>query len=422
MAVGGETRFIPVAPGTHGVTDTTIKVGILEYNTTESNAVNAATGGGGVHQEGALTGRQVSDAVVEWFNAHGGLAGRAIQPVYVDQSVIQYATASGRQREQQRACDAFTQDEHVFFINGAGATEELMVDCAARTQTPIMANRIQVYPDEQRFASVADYWYAPHGFVAEHRERALANELVAQGFFTPGARVALMIEDRPGIRNGVEHGAKPVLQAAGVNIVSEVVYPDFLASPWDTYILQFQTNDVTHIVMSATSGASQSTRSMMTAAENQGFRPRWGIATDNRPKDLFVSDAPREQLANTQGMGWSAPEDIDVELEASATDVLCGQIVPNSTTESRRPFCELFFFLRAAFDRMDEISPAAFARAVESLDNGYVGLFTLNGATRFGPGRHDGPDLAQAMYFDDRCGQEGAPCFKYVGEPHPMAR
>jgi hypothetical protein len=417
-ATGGR---IPVAPGTPGVSDTAIKIGILEYDSAAGDAINLATGGGDVNGESSMTGRQVYEAVAEYMNARGGLAGRKIQPVFVAQDVSQYATPSGRQREQQRACDAFTQDHKVFFMNGAGATEELMVDCAARHRTPIMASRIQVYPDERRFAAVAPYWYAPHGFTAEHRERGLAHELLANGFFGRGAKVGLLIEDRPGIRTGVAR-AKQVLEGAGIDIAAEIVYPDFLASPWDTYILQLQARGVTHVVMSATSGASQSARSMMQAAESQRWRPKWGIATDNRPKDLFVSNAPREQLANTWGMGWSAAEDIDIAAEVSGPNAQCRQIVPKGGAESRRVACELYFFLKAAFDRMTVISAPAFARAVESLGTSYVGQFTINGMTRFGPGRHDGPELVRTFTFDPRCGQEGAACFRYVGPPHPMKR
>jgi hypothetical protein len=119
----------PIAPGTHGVTDTTVEVGLMEFDPTESNAVNRATGGGDINGEGAMSGRQIDAEVVKYINAHGGLGGRKVVPIYASQSVVQYATASGRQRQQQQACDTLTADHHVFFLSGAGATEELMLDC-----------------------------------------------------------------------------------------------------------------------------------------------------------------------------------------------------------------------------------------------------------------------------------------------------
>jgi hypothetical protein len=415
-ATGG---LAPIAAGTHGVTATTVEIGLMEYDPTESNAVNTATGGGNINGEHAMTGREIDTVVVNYLNAHGGFGGRKIVPIYASQDVVQYATASGRQRQQQQACATLTQDHHVFFLSGAGATEELMLDCAQQSKTPIMANRIMAYPDAQRAAS--PYWYAPNGLMAEHRERALANELLAQGFFTPGAKVALLTEDRPGIRSGVDRGMKPALQAAKVNVVTQIIYPDFLASPWDTYVLQLQQLGVTHIVMSATSGASQSTRSMMQSAENQKWHPRWGIATDNRPKDLFSQNAPVAQLKNTQGMGWSQSEDISQDGTLSSADALCRQLVPKAEGENRRSSCEFLFFLQAVFARMTVVSPEGFAKAAESMATGYVGQFTLSGLTRFAPGRHDGPETAQAFAFDSRCG-DAAPCFRYVSAPHVMKR
>jgi hypothetical protein len=164
---------------------------------------------------------------------------------------------------------------------------------------------------------------------------------------------------------------------------------------------------------------------MMEKAESGDFHPRWGIATDNRPKDLFSQNAPVSQLQRTQGMGWSQSEDIDLisarDNISSSADALCRQIVPKTNGEDRRAQCEFFFFLKAVFDRMTVVSPGGFAQAAESMGTGYVGLFTLNGLTRFGPGRHDGPETIQAFAFDPRCG-EAAPCFKYVSPPHAMKR
>jgi hypothetical protein len=160
----------------------------------------------------------------------------------------------------------------------------------------------------------------------------------------------------------------------------------------------------------------------MQVSENQGYRPRWGIASDNKPRELFVSDAPRAQLVNTQGMGWMGLEDIEPRYLASSANALCRQIAPEATDEERRMACEFLFFLRAAFDRIEIISPDGFAKAVESLGTGYVGQWNHDGASVFGPGRHDGPELVRPFQFDDRCGQEGAPCFKYVGPPRPLRR
>jgi hypothetical protein len=216
-AADSGSRTVRVASGTPGVTDREIRVGIPVFDTSATNAADRAQGATGErHEEAALTGRAMYDKVIAYVNNQGGLAGRKIVPVYADQDVLQYATPAGRQREQQRGCATFTEDQPVFAINGAGATEELWLDCAQRANTVFVANRVQVYPDRQRFQSIAKYWYSPHGLLAENREGGLAHELLAQGFFTPGAKVALMIENRPGIRAGVERGTKPVLSAAGV--------------------------------------------------------------------------------------------------------------------------------------------------------------------------------------------------------------
>lgn len=414
---------VPVASGTHGVTDTTIEIGIADADVGSSmTAVNGASGSNNTSgPTGGASIKSIVNAVVAHLNAEGGLAGRQIVPVYAYVDAAAYFTPAQRQQQQQRACAEWTEDHHVFAFAAMGMNEELVFDCAAESGTPMVAIGYQGYLDQARFEKMAPYWYAPHGLIAERRERAMAKELLAQGFFTPGAKVAVMTEDRPSIRRGVDLGLKPVLAAAGIE-VTEIVYPDPTSSPWSNYALQLKTADVSHVVMSATSFSMFPTLFMMQAVDSQQHYPRWAIASDHEPASLAQFGAPRAQLANTQGMAWRPARDTGTTAALSSSDVACRGIMKkaNLPETAGGPFCEFFFFLKAGFDRMGVISPAAFAQAVESVGTGYVGTTTIGGATAFGPARHDGTTVVSALAFDERCGQQGAPCFKYVGSPHPL--
>lgn len=412
---------IPAAPGSRGVTDTTIILGFQVDDFAKGNAVSGSMGG----SSDAFGDDEVQkklQAVVDYVNAHGGIAGRKVEPVWHYEDATSVTSATGRQQEAQRACATWTEDNAVFAFAG-GDADPAMRECAVRSKTPMIVLDHTVYPSKKMFDSFAPYWYAPHLMVADHRERALAKTLLADGFFPNGAKVGLLIEDSPGIRAGVEAGMKPVLKAAGVDVAAEAVYPDPIDSPWSTYVLRFQSAGVTHVVMSTTSYLWAPSLLMMRAAESQGFRPRWGLGSDQAPNLLGSMGAPPEQLAKAQGMGWIPFLDEGPTKLASPQEALCVQILTKAGFASGPGdggFCEFPFFMKAALDRAEVISPEGLARAVGGLGTAYVSTMTINGSTSFGPGKHDGPATMRSIAFDQRCGQDGVSCFKYTSAPRPI--
>jgi len=76
--------------------------------------------------------------------------------------------------------------------------------------------------------------------------------------------------------------------------------------------------------------------------------------------------------------------------------------------------CDSLFFLKAALDRANALTPAGLRAAVESLGTTYDSAFTW--ATRYGPGRHDGADAVRPSKFEDKCG-----CYRLTGPPRSIA-
>jgi ABC-type branched-subunit amino acid transport system substrate-binding protein len=411
---------IPAAPGSRGVTDTTIRLGFQVDDFAKANAVSGSLGGTDAFGDGEV--QKKLQAVVDYVNAQGGIAGRKVEPVWHYEDATSVTSATGRQREAQRACATWTEDNAVFAFGG-GDVDPAMRACAVRNKTPMIVLDHTVYPSKKMFDSFAPYWYAPHLMVADHRERALAKTLLADGFFPKGAKVGLLIEDSAGIRAGVDAGMKPVLKAAGVDVAAEAVYPDPIESPWSTYVLRFQSAGVTHVVMSTTAYLWAPSLFMMRAAESQGFRPRWGLGSDQAPNLLGSMGAPPEQLAKAQGMGWIPFLDEGPTKLASPQEALCVQILTKAGFASGPGdggFCEFPFFMKAALDRAEVISPEGLARAVGGLGTAYVSTMTVNGSTSFAPGKHDGPATMRSIAFDQRCGQDGVSCFKYTSAPRPI--
>lgn len=413
------SKRIPTEPGAHGVTDTSIQIGFI---TIDVGAYNAAIG--------AVSGQQgdndsdvdaIYKAVIDYVNANGGLAGRMADPVFVFQDVSQYLTPNEREREQQKVCAGWTEDNQVYAASGAGMTEEGPQHCLAEAKTPMVNVLYTAVPSEARYREISDYWYAPHGFVAEHRERALVQELASQGFFSSDAKIGLMIEDRPGIRVGVENGMKPALAALGLKPEVEIVYPDIIESPWPNYVLQLQSAGVTHVLFSATTGFQWSTLFMQRAAENQRYRPRWGIASDNGPRNLTTYSSPPEQLRNTHGMGWMPKVDTGDTTPVGPNGRICDELMRNAGQPEGAGdgVCEVLFFLKLALDQAESIGPQSLSRVMDKIGTTFNSSYTIGGTTSFSSSKHAGPAVARGFGYDERCGQSGAYCLKYVTDPHP---
>jgi hypothetical protein len=299
---------------------------------------------------------------------------------------------------------------------------QVLVDCAARTKTPLVSTGAFHLPITQRhFESIAPYWYTPVGMVADRRERAVARFLLAHGFFDDGATVGLVVEDKPDIRESVDHGMKPVLAAAGIRPALEIHYPDHVESPWANYALQLKMAGVTHVVWSSTSLVAFPHLFLMRAAEDQQYRPKWGLASDNGPTHIRDLAAPRAQLANVQAMGWrpnhelytdNAPPESDTARVCDEAMKRNGQPAGNRHGLSQ---CEFLFFLKAALENADVVSPEGLAGGVARLGDSYASTLLIGGATRFGPGRHDGVTRVRTVAWDPSIDH-----FEYTTAPEPV--
>jgi len=415
----------PAGPGSHGVTDTTIEVGLWTFN---SEALNATTN--------AVTGQAPSDAgdptkgaqaVVAAVNARGGVAGRSVVPRLHLVDIASLTTRSGREREAQRACAAWTEDRHVFAMMQLPFGQGL--DCAVSTNTVYLGDMVHSgagFLTESTFRKARNVWYGPNQPLAERRDRGLVESLAHQGYFPPGARVAVFVEDAAGSKESYQKALRPALAAKGVTPVLTIEYPEYFNSPWDNYILQLQEKQVTHAIWSSSNGGHYPAVLAMRAAENQQYQVQWALSSDQWPGYLIGYGAPAPQLATTRGMGWLPTVDIqrgDATTNnwgGSSNSALCKGIVRDSGQPTAYIYCEALFFLKAALDQSAEVSPAGMSAALAALGTGYPSVHTVGGASVHAPDRHDGPSVYRNLGYDSGCGQSGHPCFRYTGEARPL--
>jgi len=108
-ASGGSGTTAAMGPG---VTAHKILVGLIWPK--NQDAVNQAAGAGGISVGDTKADAQ---AIVDDINAHGGIAGRKIEPVF---QPVDSTSAQTQDTQFAAACDHFTHDERVFAVVGTG--------------------------------------------------------------------------------------------------------------------------------------------------------------------------------------------------------------------------------------------------------------------------------------------------------------
>jgi hypothetical protein len=244
------------------------------------------------------------------------------------------------------------------------------------------------------------------------------DQLAANNYFAPSAKVAIVRYDVPEHARLVNQVLRPRLTAHNVNVVDEVAVsrPPAATGAADTAnqlssaILRMRAENVTHVLFVPTGGAVPFI--FMSEAEGQGFRPRYAMNTLDIP--YFVADqASSNQLHGALAIGWSPGSDTHHEQDPTPVTpnrALCYSIT--KTNDATR-YCDGLFFLKAAMDRATEFSAAGLRASVEGLGSSFDPVFSLQ--DKFGPNLHDGASAVRLVAYDDACS-----CFAYKGPLVPI--
>jgi ABC-type branched-subunit amino acid transport system substrate-binding protein len=403
---GGSVGARAVGPG---ITDDAITIGIGWFN------LGAAEGTLAPGQENGGSGRDNrgrADAVVQWINDHGGIAGRRIEPIYHEFPISDVPTASGRGQREQAMCSDFTEDHQAFAAIPIVATEGVFYQCAAEHNLVTVGINVANAPvDATWFEEIGHIWYSPAGFTADRRDTMLVDQLQQRGFFPPGAKVGVIVWDSPAARRSAERSLEPALQALGADVVAREFYGD-IAHSWDTAVLRFASAGVTHVVWGATACPIACTDGFMRAAEGQRYRPFEGIASDNGITDA-AELSPEAQRDRIVAISWR-PGDVDAtEYQASTSpandnDAICRELArgDDSPNDLNR-YCDALFFIKAALEAAPELTWQGFRQAVESPGFQYPPVDGF--ATAYTSGRHDGANAVRDLQYDPACA-----CMRYT--------
>lgn len=398
-AAGGPARSVP------GMTASTVKIGVYTV-AGYSKAASAAGFNAALGDQAAMT-----KEIVGYINANGGFAGRQGLPVIHDANLA----APSADAEYQAACAAWTQDDRVYaVVSPIGTGSNTLYDCLSKAGVPTVgAGESQ---DASFFQRFPDWFYQPTDM---NLRRILSNNvdaLAGVGFFGSKPKIGVIMADTPTERAAVDRGLKPALARHGLKLAKSfaVVQDSSAQSAYSGAVLQFKAAGITHVLFSYLGSAVL----FMTNAENQQYRPRYGLHSRNSPAALLEGNAPARQQEGAMGIGWQPMNDVNQANDPGILgprQQLCLKLIRKAGQDTTVRataliglwLCDGLFFLRDALQKAPSFSAAGLRTGVESLRDFDAASTFRSG---FAPGRlHDGASLYRMFAFNSECR-----CYRYI--------
>jgi ABC-type branched-subunit amino acid transport system substrate-binding protein len=405
----------PAAPALGASTRSAVRLGF--FISDDASGIYKALGISGASHTRAES-RAIWQAVIDQVNARGGLAGRRIVPSYY---FIDSESGSNASRAAA-ACAQFTEDQKVFAVVLDGAGDRSLAACLAKHRTPAIDVGQTSYPyDDADLRELAPYLYLP-GRLSMGRFATYVDTLAERGFFAKGSKVGLLRFDLPEQERTSRDVIAPALRRHGLDLAADVAFTPVegtadlprAADEASAAVLQLRGKGVDRVLFLG-SGLSLP-YVFPTVAESQGYRPTYGITTDDGP-DFMATNAPAAQLTGAMAVGWEPQYDVpdsDAVLAGSPLWQQCAKVMKAAgftARDGRR--CTAIYFLEQALRDAAEPTAAAVRAGADRI--GTRPYSTQTYRTLFAPGRYDGVGAVRPLRFDAAC-----TCFRYLGGDRPV--
>ncbi|TAL24153.1 MAG: hypothetical protein EPN99_03265 [Frankiales bacterium] len=350
---------------------------------------------------------QQAKAVVAHLNATGGLAGRRID--LRDGRMDAARAVSDPEGTYAAACASLTEDQKVSYVVSYVNFTQSRLACYAKRGVTVLDDQAAV--SDGAGAQLARTFAGPGELAPGRAALELVDALWRRGWLTSASKVGTLVPDTP---DGAEIETRyllPALKKYGLTPAAQARASGASGANQNGIVLQFRSAGVDRVIP-----MGQSPLFLMNAAESQGYRPAYAVNSGFGPGALLETAAPRGQLENAAGIGWSKFLDIGAGTRpgpVSSNETLCftlmqkaGQRSTSATTQAfQLALCNVLMFLKAAADQHG-LAPALLDR-VRSQGLRFPPADTY--AIRMQAGRADGAAAYRDLAFDNGCS-----CFQYV--------
>ena len=375
------------------------------------------------------------EAVFRAINKGDLAGGVKLVPTYY---AIDASSTQSQATQIEAACQYFTADHPsdivVSYTRGSGGG---LPHCLAAKGIPLVNGFSEANSDDATFAANPLYW-EPSQLSLDAVEKLIAHHLVTSHYLdarwpsatscatTNGPRLGVVTFDRPEWRAAYSRSLAPAFKALG-HPVYDVIYIAVSGSTAEqvsqastgaqSAVLKFSSECVDHVVFVSNVALDYL---FMDVAEQQGYRPRYGLSSLEAPPIAMGSlTNAANQLHGAMGPGWSPYSDVDVadfDATAKAPAAQCirilsaAQVAPtdNNSATLALPACEGPLFVAAVVSRWARANVStSLLDVVDALGSSYrpVGAY----GAQLEPRRHFGAASYRAFAFSDGCS-----CFRYT--------
>lgn len=394
----------PLTGDSQGVTDTTVKIGIIAVvNRGGSSAVSTAVG-----DERA----QIA-AIVDSINDSGGIAGRKVIPVIKEMNV-----AGNTFAQSPVICASLADDEKVFAVILQGHSFVFERECYTKKKVMVI-DPSNVSFEDSVYKKLAPFLFATSTPTYDRWIPALMTEAKDAGYFKD-AKVGIFALDTPDDRRLIEGLAAKELAKVGITNF-EVGYSGF-DSPVTFFrdaakaIGRFQAAGVNRVILMGQQGLGVA---FVLTAEQMKFAPRYLLHSNEVPR--YLSDIPRGPglqplqpgtLSGAMGIGWTPYQDADdvhnsfpqPGAEAACIGSMRARGIAFGSRNLARyaiGVCDGLSFLQAAGKPLKSLNVQAVAASAEKLGTSWKAPGAYK--TNFSGGRHDGGGGYRLLIWDESC-------------------
>lgn len=397
-----------------------MKLGVEYISTAELGAFANAAGVDAVGQTDMLQAYQAAAAAV---NRAGGVAGGR-RLVIVPR---QRSTSESNAQASQATCAAFTEDDRVLLANLFHAQGSPAVPCLTSRGVVAIGGAAVEGGSQRDFQRFGGRYLSPGTADTISAARTYVEALLRQGFLTKSSKIGLIWFDFADFRDAKDLGLLPALKNGGLALTSDyrATYSGSasdlgsIASQMQSAVLAFRSEGIDRVLTLDYQGTLQ--YFFMTSAENQRYRPKYGLATWS-DAEFLRANSPAAQLEGSTGIGWMPGYDlavkqlpVDEPKRRCLTAMKAGGVPPlqaQTDTLIQLRACAEVFFAERLLNTATDLSPSGLTAAAAALGNqpSYAGF-----AERFGASKVWGAGAYRDLLFDSSCS-----CFAYRGRARPF--
>ena len=358
-------------------------------------------------------GHKEINAIVKDLNAHGGINGHPITPVFAD-----WDAASGDQG-RQTDCTTLIEDGHAQFVVTVININSAFLACVAKRGVPLV-NASLGAGDTELYKTYRGNFFSPSLISLNRESELLLRRLTERGVLVRGKKVGVVIDGTdPQYTRVFKTTEEPTLKALGlpydsytVNAVADV----------NSAVLRFKADLIEDVVFIAPNGIIATL--FMQSAENQNYRPSYGLG-DSTSAWFVAKAAPAPQVKGFQGIGSIPMSNVEVSQyrttprEKACLDLIAKEGEKNAdrhTSITATVYCEgIYSWAAVARQVQGRLTAQAWRDAYPRVGTRYQPVTTFG--IDFGNGQ-DG----NALSYRDLAWSAACSCVTYQGPLRPMPR